>query len=500
MPIGIFLIALCFFIVSGVCAEMPSTQLIETQVLRVFAVKRAAYYHKPWKTPDFSNVRGTGFFFTHKEAFPGKRALILTNAHTVSQAQSIKISNGREKHRYDVRLLGICDTADFAVLEMEPSEIQLYERRNGPIVPLELGNSDLLRVGDKVFGWGYPLGGEGISKSEQGEISRIEVNRYAHSEDQWLMVQASLQQNRGNSGGPVFHGGQVIGMAFQGMKETDRINYFIPINVIKNLFPVINDPEKIPRWRFVMQSMFPRLKEYYGLTQDQGGILLAYIIPGGGPYEFGLRENDIIVSVDNLEVDNFGELFFKPLDQRVYWLEVLNRKKLGDPLRITVLRNGKKVDIDGQVTKGLPKFVSKIFQNANYFVMSGIGFVELTMNCLDNLGKSGDTFRAKYADEYPLKPFQKVVLISEIFPEYGLVDPASYLDRVVKVDGDDVLNIEHLYHKLKEMKEQGKKRALLEIKHDLRIPLDLENSDKIDQEIRDRYGILYMKTPGGFTY
>jgi hypothetical protein len=246
--------------------------------------------------------------------------------------------------------------------------------------------------------------------------------------------------------------------------------------------------------------MFPRLKEYYGLTQDQGGILLAYIIPGGGPYEFGLRENDIIVSVDKLEVDNFGELFFKPLDQRVYWLEVLNRKKLGDPLRITVLRNGKKVDIDGQVTKGLPKFVSKIFQNANYFVMSGIGFVELTMNCLDNLGKSGDTFRAKYADEYPLKPFQKVVLISEIFPEYGLVDPASYLDRVVKVDGDDVLNIEHLYHKLKEMKEQGKKRALLEIKHDLRIPLDLENSDKIDQEIRDRYGILYMKTPGGFTY
>ena len=56
------------------------------------------------------------------------------------------------------------------MLKMEPAELADYEQRNGKIVPLDLGDSDKLRVGDKVLGWGYPLGGERISKSEQGEI------------------------------------------------------------------------------------------------------------------------------------------------------------------------------------------------------------------------------------------------------------------------------------------------------------------------------------------
>jgi S1-C subfamily serine protease len=490
------LILLCTCI-APVWSDNPDSG-IEKQVLRVFATKQSGYYHKPWKSPDFTRVKGSGFFFIDKENFPGKEGLILTNAHAVSMAQSIQVSNGREKRRYVAKVLGICDSADFAVLQVEPEEFKDMERVNGRIEPLELGDSDTLRVGDKVLGWGYPLGGERISKSEQGEISRIEVNRYAYSDDSWLMMQASLQQNRGNSGGPVLKDGKVVGIAFQGMSASDRINYFIPINLVKSLNPVLHKQDLIPHWRFVVQHMFPGLKEYYGLGADQGGVLLTYAIPGGAVHNFGLRVNDIIMELDGHEIDNFGEIFFPPLGQKIYFGEILNRKRVGDTLTAKVIRDRQVMEIRGNVEQGLPRLVPRVFSPANYFIFDGVGFVELTQNCIDNLGKSGDEFRAQYLKKYPELPYQKVVIISELFPEYGLVDTASYLQRVVEIGGVKILNLQHLYENIQELKKQGKKKVLLNLAPKLQLPLDLVRAEALDKEIQNKYGILYMKTAEGF--
>ncbi|MGB6064385.1 MAG: trypsin-like peptidase domain-containing protein [Desulfomonilaceae bacterium] len=486
------------FLTCGALCTAQTTTAIETQVLRVFSTRISSYYHKPWKSPDFNQVKASGFFFKDEKVFPGEQGLILTNAHAVTMAQSIKVSNGREKRRYEVRMVGVCDSADFAVLKMEPHELADYEQRNGKIIPLALGDSDKLRVGDKVLGWGYPLGGERISKSEQGEISRIEVNTYAYSQDQWLMVQASLQQNRGNSGGPVLIDDEVVGISFQGIQIGDRINYFIPINLVKTLMPLLHKQDQIPHWRYQVQQMFPRLKDYYNLGPNQGGILLDYIVPGGGPYEFGLRAHDILVEFDGHAVDNFGEIFFQPLGQKVLFKEILNRKKVGDPLVVKVIRDGKPLEIAGKFTKGLPRLVSKLFARANYFIYGGIGFVELSLNCIDNLGKSGEAFRAKYLEKFPKRPYEKIVIISEVFPEYGLVNTTPYLKRVQKIDGEKILNIEQLYNKIQSSIKQGRKKVLLEVAENLQLPIDLERAQALDKEIQKRYGILYMKTQGEF--
>jgi hypothetical protein len=245
--------------------------------------------------------------------------------------------------------------------------------------------------------------------------------------------------------------------------------------------------------------MFPRLKDYYNLNQDQGGVLVTHIIPGGGPFGFGLRENDILTHIDNNEIDNFGEVYWQALEQRVLFTEVLNRKNVGDPLTVKVIRDGKTLSIKGELTRGLPRLVPKLFTGANYFIFGGVGFVDLTLNCIENLGKSGDTFRAKYLDEYPEHPYQKVVIISEIFPEYGLTDSAEYLKRVEKVDGKEVLNVEDLYMYLQSAKKSGQKKALIQIDRNLQIPIDLQNAEALDRDIQNKYGILYMKTPDGFT-
>ncbi|MGC8658590.1 MAG: trypsin-like peptidase domain-containing protein [Desulfomonilaceae bacterium] len=483
----------------GVAGAEPMDPAIQAKVLRVFITKKAPYYHKPWKTPDFTQIKASGFFFRDEKLFPGRKGLILTNAHAVSMAESIKVSNGWEKRRYEVSVVGICNSADFAVLEMLPSDFATYESLNGHIEPLELGDSDQLRVGDKVQGWGYPLGGERISKSEQGEISRIEVKRYVYSHELWLMAQASLQQNQGNSGGPVLKDGKVVGVAFQGVKSGDRINYFIPINVVKHLASVLDKQELIPTWRYSVQFMFPRLKEYFHMGANDGGVLLNYVIPDGGPYTFGLRSGDIITEIDGFKIDNFGEINFKPLGQRVYFAEVLNRKLVGDPLEIKVIRNGNPLKISGHVTPGLPRLVPKMFSVANYYIFGGVGFVELSMNCIENLGQSGETLRARYAERFPEKPYQKIVIISEIFPDYGLVDSGGFLNRVLKVGDVDIINIQHLYDTLQTLIIKGEKRVLLKIWPNMTLPLDLANASDLDHAIKEKYGILYMRTPGGFT-
>ncbi|MBT8406904.1 MAG: trypsin-like peptidase domain-containing protein [Deltaproteobacteria bacterium] len=492
------LLALVFFALGSLCYGKQPNSRIDTQVVRILATKKEAYYHKPWKSPNFDSVAASGFFFEDEKNFPGMQGLILTNAHAVSMAQSIKISNGREKRRYQVKLVGIFNSADFAVLQLEPQELKAYEERNGRVVPLELGDSDKLRVGDKVLGWGYPLGGERISKSEEGEISRIEVNRYTYSQKYWLMVQASLQQNRGNSGGPVLKNGKVVGVAFQGVSASDRINYFIPINLVRSLIPLLHKKELVPHWQYEAQQMFPRLKEYYKLKPGQGGVLLNYMIPDGGPHKFGLLDNDILLEIDGHEIDNYGDIFFEPIGQKIYFEEILKRKRVGDPLNLKVIRKGKVLKIRGQVTPGLPELVPKIFTRANYFITGGIGFVELTYNCIKNLGRSGRAYREKYLGEFPKKPYQKIVIISEIFPEYGLVETSPYLSRVEKINGEEVLNIEHLYDTIQTLKQRGEKKALLELPGNIQLPLDLGTADELDREIKNKYGILYMKTAGGF--
>ena len=121
-----------------------------------------------------------------------------------------------------------------------------------------------------------------------------------------------------------------------------------------------------------------------------------------------------------------------------------------------------------------------------------------TYNCIKNLGRSGRSYQEKYLKEFPELPHQKIVIISEIFPEYGLVESSPYLKRVEKINGVEVLNLERLFDAIQNLKRAGTKKALLELPGNIQLPLDLERADELDHEIKRKYGILYMRTAGGF--
>ena len=56
-----------------------------------------------------------------------------------------------------------------------------------------------------------------------------------------------------------------------------------------------------------------------------------------------------------------------------------------------------------------------------------------------------------------------------------------------------------LYNTLRRLEDDGRKKALLHLSRNRQLPLDLGGAEALDKTIKEKYGILYMKTPGGFT-
>ena len=66
----VFWLVPIFLASAALCAAQPIAS-IETQVLRVFSTKKSSYYHKPWKSPDFNQVKASGFFFKDEKKLSG---------------------------------------------------------------------------------------------------------------------------------------------------------------------------------------------------------------------------------------------------------------------------------------------------------------------------------------------------------------------------------------------------------------------------------------------
>lgn len=105
---------------------------------------------------------------------------------------------------------------------------------------LSLGDSDTVRIGDKVYVAGNPQGLEG--SFSDGMISAIRGD----SIDKFFQMTAPISQ--GSSGGPVVNEkGEVIGISFATFRNGQNLNFAIPVNYLKALMPTLPTGEPDPR-------------------------------------------------------------------------------------------------------------------------------------------------------------------------------------------------------------------------------------------------------------
>ncbi len=267
-------------------------------------------------------------------AIISKEGHILTNHHVIDGAKRIQVTlyNGES---FSAKLVGTDPVNDIAVIRVEAPEEDLF--------PVELGDSDAARVGMRVFALGNPFGLE--RTMSLGIISSL--NRTLEIQENWVIksiIQIDASINPGNSGGPLLDShGRMIGIntaIASRVAQSAGIGFVIPINLVKRVVPELLEHGHVVRGDI-------------GITHVEvveKGLRVARLTPDGAAGQAGLRgpkitkrgvfvvedasEADIIISVDSEKVTTPAE-----------FLGIIEAKKPGDTVTITVLRDERPVDV-----------------------------------------------------------------------------------------------------------------------------------------------------------
>ena len=280
---------------------------------------------------------GSGFVIDPK-------GYILTNNHVVEGAQTIEVVLG-DQSRYPAKVIGSDPRNDVALIKIEP--------KKKPLVALPLGDSAAIQVGQKVLAIGNPFGFQStLTTGVISAIGRTVQTSQTTFIDEAIQTDAAI--NRGNSGGPLINShGEVIGInsaIYTPSGTTAGIGFAIPINTAKRIaHDLITDGRVHQAFLGVETiSVGGGLAEALDLPVQEG--LLVQIVTRGGPAaqagvhggdriaQAGMRRfyvgGDVIVSID-------GQKVATQLDVNL----VLNRKRPGDSVTVTVYRGGKRVEI-----------------------------------------------------------------------------------------------------------------------------------------------------------
>ncbi len=272
------------------------------------------------------------------------RGYILTNFHVVEGAQSIEVVLG-DQSRYPAKFIGADQRNDVALVKIDP--------KGKNLVALALGDSAAIQVGQKVLAIGNPFGFQStLTTGVVSALGRTVQTGQTTFIDEAIQTDAAI--NRGNSGGPLINShGQVIGInsaIYTPTGTTAGIGFAIPINTAKSIAnDLITDGrvhraflgvETLPVGGWLSEALDLPVKE--GLLVQRatkGGPAAAAGIHGGDRVaEAGMRRiaigGDVIVAIDNQKIAS-------QLDVNL----VLNHKRPGDNITVSVYRGGKKMDI-----------------------------------------------------------------------------------------------------------------------------------------------------------
>lgn len=271
--------------------------------------------------------------------------LILTNNHVISaDGQRVEVSL-MDQSRYRAKVLARDTDNDLALLKIDAKK---------PLPFLRLGESDDVKVGQKVLAIGNPfsLGGS-LSTGIVSALGRtLSSGRDSVLED---IIQTDAAINPGNSGGPLLDSnGDVIGINTAILNETGAnigIGFAMPINRAKTMLDVYRERGVYVRPWLGIRPMFVNgeLAQYLELPTE-GGYLLRDVFRGGSAALAGMRGADRVVRVGNYRIPMGGDFVTAIDGRKVDSSDVLRRvmakKRVGDKVIFEILRGGKKQNVE----------------------------------------------------------------------------------------------------------------------------------------------------------
>jgi S1-C subfamily serine protease len=320
--------------------ELATIQLFETARPSVVFITTQARVMDTWTRNTFDVPRGSGSGFIWDD-----RGHVVTNNHVIAGASSanVRLSDGRD---VAASLVGVSPAHDLAVIRIEVPN---------PPAAVPIGTSADLRVGQSAFAIGNPFGLDWTLTT--GIVSALD--RSLPTEDGRSLIEHLIQTdaaiNPGNSGGPLLDSaGRLIGvntLIFSPSGASAGVGFAVPVDTVNRVVPQL-----IASGKYVRPALGIEIDEGLNrlIAQRTGvtGVAVLRVTPGSAADAAGLRgvqrdaggritPGDVIVAVDGSAVDSVPRLLSRLDDHRV-----------GDAVRLTVVRNGSRTEIEVRLQAG----------------------------------------------------------------------------------------------------------------------------------------------------
>ena len=286
---------------------------------------------------------------------------IVTNNHVVDGADELTVSLNEGSKEYSARVIGADKTTDLALIKIDA--------KNLPAITI--ANSDDVKVGEWVLAVGNPLGLNNTVTA--GIISAKARTLGANGVESFIQTDAAI--NQGNSGGALVNTrGELVGInAMLASPTGSNIGYgfAIPTAIMNKVVDDLKQYGNVQRAMIGIQGS--DVKSYVDNQKDNGkdidlgtmeGIYVAKVVEDGAAEAAGLKEGDVITSLDGKKVTSFGEL-----------QGVLAKKRPGDKVNITYLRDKK--SLKATLTLKNEQGNTKVVKNADTDVL-GADFRPIT--------------------------------------------------------------------------------------------------------------------------
>lgn len=279
------------------------------------------HFEFPQNTPRPRQSSGSGVILSED-------GHIVTNHHVIRDADEIEVTL-YDRTAFKGTVVGIDSLTDLALLKIEAKDL-LY---------LDFGNSDSLEVGEWVVAVGNPfnLASTVTAGIVSAKARNINIMREQGAIESFIQTDAAV--NPGNSGGALVRlDGKLVGINTAIATPTGvyaGYAFAIPSEIVKKVVEDLTEYGVVQRG--VLGVIIRDLDSETANNLKVGrstGVVVDSMLPNSAAREAGLRRNDVIVRIDQLSIHSAPEL-----------QEYIARKRPGDRLLLTVIRNGKPVEL-----------------------------------------------------------------------------------------------------------------------------------------------------------
>ncbi|NPV08846.1 MAG: PDZ domain-containing protein [Anaerolineae bacterium] len=275
-----------------------------------------------------------------------RNGFIVTNNHVVEGASRVTVVFSDER-QFEATIVGTDRDSDLAVIQVGADPELL--------VPLELGDSELVQVGQTAVAIGNPFRFEGtMTAGIVSALGRVSMQASGFSLPDLIQTDASI--NPGNSGGPLFDiRGRVIGvntMIYSQTGEFSGIGFAVPVNTVKRVVPaLITDGRYLHPHLGIRGWTITDALANVGNLPVSRGALIGEVTSGGPAEEAGLRGGnrslnvpgyddvvvvggDIIIALDGQSITGMNDLISR-----------LEKYSVGDVVVLTIVRGDETLDV-----------------------------------------------------------------------------------------------------------------------------------------------------------